>query len=80
MVSGRLSEASANLSRCVVAPLLALMAVLLISGFVGFVKLTADQDSRELAESRHFAAELVHNLEANLRAACTTMPRGRSLP
>lgn len=65
-MSGRLSEASANLSRRVVAPLLALMALLLLSGFVGFVKLTADQDTRELAESRHFAAELVHNLEINL--------------
>lgn len=65
-MTGRVSQASISLSRRVVTPLLALMALLLLASSVGFIKLTADQDEQELDESRYFAGELIRTLDTDL--------------
>lgn len=59
-------QPSTRFGRKVVAPLLAVILLLLIGTGVGFLKLTGDQDERELAEDRYFAARLLDDMVSSL--------------
>lgn len=50
-----------------IAPLLAVIVILLIGSSFGLLKLTSAQDERQLADSRYFAAQLLDDLQSSLR-------------
>lgn len=63
----QLFRSSSRFGRRLVAPLLAVIVLLLFASGIGFLKLTADQDERELAEDRYFAGLLIEDMTAALQ-------------